>query len=61
MGVRVMPGEKGVVAEAAEAIGARNFGLDGPQFLVDHLEIHDPWDHRSSLWPFDPLASWLVL
>lgn len=56
-----MPGEEGVVAEAAEAVGARGLGLGGPQFLSGRLEIHSPWDLQFFLWPIDSMASWPVL
>lgn len=56
-----MPGEEGVVAEVAEAVGAKDLGLGGPQCLLDHLEIHDPWDQRFFLWLVGLVASWAVL
>lgn len=60
LGVGVVPGEEGVMAEAAKAVGARVWGLGGPQCLSDHLQIHDPWDHQFFLWPVVLVASWPV-
>ena len=56
-----MPGEERVVAEAAEAVGTRGLGLGGPQCLLDHLEIHNPWDQQFFLWPVGLVAPWPVL
>lgn len=60
LGVRMVPGEEGMVAETAEAVGTWGLGLGGPQCLSDQLKIHDPWDHQLSLWPAVPVASWPV-
>lgn len=56
----MVPGEEGVVAEAAKAIGGGGLGLWGPQCLSVQLKIHDPWDHQFFLRPVVPLAPWPV-
>lgn len=60
LGVGVVPGEEGVMTEAAEAVGTRGLGLGGLQFLSDHLEIHDPWDLQFFLWSIILVVSWPV-
>lgn len=58
LGLGVVPGEEGVVAEATKAVGTGSLGLGCPHCLSDQLEIHDPWDHRFFLWPAVPVAPW---
>ena len=58
--VGVVPGEEGVVAEAAKAVGPWALGLGGPQRRLDQLEIHDPWDHQFFPWSAVPVAPWAV-
>lgn len=61
LGLGVVPGEEGVVAEATEAVGTGGLGLGRPHCLSDQLEIHNPWDHQFFLWPAVPVAPWLAL
>lgn len=60
LGLGVVPGEEGVVAEATEAVGTGGVGLGCPHCLSDQLEIHNPWDHQFFLWPAVPMAPWLA-
>lgn len=61
MWLGVVPGEEGMVAEASKAIGTWCLGLIGLQLLLDHLKIHNAWDHRLFLEPNIPVALWKVL
>lgn len=58
LGMGVVPGEEGVMAEVAKAVGTGSLGLGGPQCLSDQLEIHNPWDHQFFLWPAVRVAPW---
>lgn len=58
LGVGVVSGEEGVVAEPAKAVGTRGLRLGGPQCLLDQLDIRDPWDQQFFPWTAVPVAPW---
>jgi hypothetical protein len=62
LGMGVVPGEEGMVAEAAKVVvGSRHLGLGSHQCLSNQLKIHNAWGHQFFLCSTIPMDSWLVL